>query len=234
MLFSKSIPEEVLANPMTGQFLDVLDSLQLYKQGIIADSMRANNPLLCLDETWLLRYLADFGFRKVPEGIPVKILQQMALNADLIFRLRGSLLGVQVLCNICTLGVATIDSSDFIKDFKWLLPNSIIDGYLTDTNDEDSFRYLIDDNTLNKARSLTVTIHGGIRNAAIEQYLKVAIEDYIGFHPNCTINLVFTNGFTEDSEMYHELLNSKMINEGSKTYRLRLGNVFNTEDIKTI
>lgn len=234
MLFSKSVPEEVSSYPTTKQFLDVLDSLHLYKQGIIAEALRANNPLICLDEIWLLRYLSDNGFTKVPEGIPVLILQQMALNADIIFRLRGSLLGLQILCNICTLGFVEVDTSDFIKDFKYLLPNSTIDGFITDSNDQDTWRYLIDNNKLNKDRSLTITISGGIRNDAIEQFLNAAVEDYVGFHPNCTITIQFQDSRFSVSEVYHDFLNKRFINSGSNVYSSRRSAPISEEDIKTI
>ena len=232
MLFNKSIPEDILVAPNTRKFVQVLDALQSCKQGIIANSVRANNPVLCNDEAWLLRQLEDLGFVGIPEGMPILILQQLALNANVIFNLRGSVLGLQVLCNAVTLGFVTVDFSDFIKPFKYLLPNSLLDGYLTSDSEQTSWRYLIDDNTLNEDRSLSVTINGGIVDELlIRRFLESSIKSYISFQPSFTLHLDFAGPLFNIPKVFHERLNKVFLNKGSYVYFNRPDGSIHEEDI---
>jgi len=200
MQFSKSIPEEVLSNPNTSKFVSLLDALQENKQEVIAIAMRANNPILCNDKRWLIRYLADCGLMDVPECLPLICLQQLALNVDTIFRMRGSLVGLKLLCEASVLGKATINTSNFVKVFDFLLPNSKHDGILTDSTDTSLHRFLVDRWPVNAARSITITLQSKAystmtakERSAFVAWLKRQIDGFLSFHPNCTINLTFTN-----------------------------------------
>ena len=145
MLFSQSIPEKVLENSAASKFVSVLDSLQEVNQGIISDAVRSFNPILCMNEKWLRKYLTDYGFSDIPKGFPVRVLQQMLLNADTIMRLRGSKLGVEFFLSVCSLGVATIDASRLRSVVRTIYADSTSYGYITDSKGADDHRYRIYD-----------------------------------------------------------------------------------------
>lgn len=196
MQFSKSIPEEVLGYPNTSAFVKVLDELQAYKQDIISGCIRSGNPALCTNKKWLISYIGDFGFSGIPEFLPLVCIQQFALNMDVVFRLIGTLRGLKLLCESLALGTSTFDTSHFSPPFDFLFPNSDYDGFVTDTNVQETFRYLVDNNDFNKARSLSATVRSkvfsGMSNenkAVFVDFLKGAIDKYLGFHPNCTITV---------------------------------------------
>lgn len=196
MQFSKSIPEEVLGYPNTLAFVKVLDELQAYKQEIISGCIRSGNPALCTDKKWLIMYMGDFGFSGIPEFLPLPCMQQFALNMDVVFRLIGTLDGLKLLCESLVLGTATFDTSHFSQPFDFLFPDSDYDGFITDTNVQETFRYLVDNNDFNKARSLGITLRSKVFNEistenkqAIINFLKGAVDKYLGFHPNCTITV---------------------------------------------
>ena len=44
MLLSNAIPDKVLESSNAQQFVNVLDALHIYKQEIIAEAARVNNP----------------------------------------------------------------------------------------------------------------------------------------------------------------------------------------------
>lgn len=200
MQFSKSIPEEVLRNPNTSKFVSLLDALQENKQEVITTAMRANNPILCNDKRWLIRYLADYGLMDVPECLPLICLQQLALNVDVIFRMRGSLAGLKLLCEASVLGKAMINTSGFAKVFDFLLPNSKYDGILTDSTDTSLHRFLVDRWPLNEERSITVALRSKAYSTMTAKerrdfvtWLKSQIDSFLSFHPRLTIKLAFTN-----------------------------------------
>lgn len=225
MLFSKSIPDKVLENSEASKFVSVLDSLQEVKQGIISDAVRSLNPILCTNEKWLRKYLIDYGFSSIPKGFPIRVMQQMLLNADTIMRLRGSKLGLEFFLSVCSLGIATIDSSELHQPLVFLFPNSINYGYITDNN-VDNPLYLCDSNILAADSSLRVTLESkyfgtqdSIEKEAIIEYLKNATPNYVGFANHLTIDWVFQ----ERSEFYyHNLLNPQYVDYPSTSSDLEV------------
>lgn len=133
MQFSKSIPDKVFENSTSAHFIDVLDSLQEYKQGIITDCIRTFNPILCNNKKWLRKYLMDLGFGNLPSELPVAVLQQMLLNADTIMSLRGSYIGLELFVSVVSLGEVHIDASNFMCSMKVIFPDSLAYGYITDS-----------------------------------------------------------------------------------------------------
>ena len=196
MRFSNSIPEEVLGNPNTLAFIALLDELQVYKQEIITGCIRSGNPAVCTDKRRLLTYIEDFGFSGIPEFLPLACIQQFALNMDVVLRLMGTLKGLELLCGSLVLGTATFDTSGFSVPFDFLFPNSIYDGFVTNTNDSSTFRYLVDTDEFNRPRYLGATISSKVFNEissddreVLVDFLRAAIDRYLGFHPNCTISI---------------------------------------------
>lgn len=215
MLFSQSIPDMVLENSAASKFVSVLDSLQEVKQGIISDAVRSFNPILCMNEKWLRKYLTDYGFSDIPKGFPVRVLQQLLLNADTIMRLRGSKLGLEFFLSVCSLGVATIDASGLYKPLELVFPDSTNYGYIT-SNNSDSKLFLCDNNVLSESSQLLITLRSKYFDErhtteadAIVRYLQAVIPTYIGFSNDLTISW----SFLERSKFYyHGLLNPQYVN----------------------
>lgn len=215
MLFSQSIPDKVLENSEASKFVSVLDSLQEYKQGIIADAIRSFNPILSTNEKWLRKYLTDYGFSDIPRGFPIRVMQQMLLNADTIMRLRGSKLGLEFFLSVCSLGEVTIDASELNQPLDLIFPDSLSDGYLTDNN-VDSPLYLCTTNIFAVNSTLLVTLRSIYFDGehtteadAIIKYLQNVTPNYVGFSNGLIIRWTFNSG----SEFYyHGLLNPQYVN----------------------
>lgn len=215
MLFSQSIPDMVLENSAASKFVSVLDSLQEVKQGIISDAVRSFNPILCMNEKWLRKYLTDYGFSDIPKGFPVRVLQQMLLNADTIMRLRGSKLGLEFFLSVCSLGVATIDTSGLYKPLELVFLDSTNYGYIT-SNNSDSRLFLCDNNVLSESSQLLITLRSkyfderhNTEAYAIERYLRAVTPTYVGFSSKLTIGWSFLE---RDKFYYHGLLNPQYVN----------------------
>lgn len=215
MLFSQSIPDKVLENSAASKFVSVLDSLQEYKQGIIADAIRSFNPILSTNEKWLRKYLTDYGFSDIPKGFPIRVMQQMLLNADTIMRLRGSQLGLEFFLSVCSLGEATIDASGLNQSLDFIFPDSLSYGYLTNNN-VDSPLYLCNTNTLMANSALLVTLESkyfddthNIEADSIIKYLQKATPNYVGFSNGLTVRWTFK---VRSDFYYHELLNHQYVN----------------------
>ena len=213
MLFKDSIPEEVLFNPNVSAFVSILDELQKSKQGVISSALRSTNPLLCNDKKWLIRYLEDFGLSGVPIEIPLVCLQQLALNMDEIFSRIGTEVGVVLFLETVTLGVAIINVSG-AQQFQYLLPDSILDGFITNDNVTSNRRYLVDRNTLNGTCQITINLSskifvsdistGSEAMATFKEFIKSSIKKFVRLQPDCTITV---NTSTRSSYVYPKLLN---------------------------
>ena len=216
MLLSNSIPDKVLENSNAQQFVNVLDALHIYKQEIIAEAARVNNPALYSDNKWLIKKFSDYGITDLPMEYPFQCLQQYLLNAGKIFSLKGSKLGLEMWLNVLTLGEVEIDDSDMYVGFSYIVLDDFDYGYIDDNNDDNNWLYLFSDTEeLNPAGALEVTINskffnGDYPNEAtiIKNYIEKAIRTNIGFSRN--IDIEFTYG-SADEFIYHEELNQYFI-----------------------
>ena len=220
MLFSQSIPDSVLENSAASKFVSVLDSLQEVKQGIISDAVRSFNPILCMNEKWLRKYLTDYGFGDIPKGFPVRVLQQMLLNADTIMRLRGSKLGVEFFLSVCSLGVATIDASRLRSVVRTIYTDSTSYGYITDSKGADDHKYRIyDSDEANWEFAITdeqgYVAYGIDHNGVEHQSKRVSAFDIIKwkkwYYSNDLLFLAADSDLTENSYLSIKL-SSKYFN----------------------
>ena len=209
MLFSQSIPEHILENPRTKAFVNVLDALQEYKQGLISQAIRTLNVSLCTDEIWLRKYLRDAGFSDIPSGFPVAPMQQMLLNADTIMGLRGSYLGLELLLSVCTLGEVSVDTSRLLSKVLVVFPSSTDYGFITADSDTDHL-YLADNTDIALDSQLSITVSSlyfeGAHTKeadAIKSYLDRVIKDYVGYTHNLKINWTCQG---RSDKVYHKLL----------------------------
>lgn len=197
------------SNP--NNFAEVMDSLQQYKQEIVSESLRVYNPALLTDKKWLLKRLSDYGITDMPIELPLIIIQQYLLNSDVIFRTRGSKIGIELYCSVLSLGEVTVDDSDFYYFPKNLVLSSTVQGFITDNNEGDQFHLVGDTDILDNVSSLVITIkskyfNGNYPDEAkyIQQYLKDSINANIGFATKKDVTFVFES----NTEFYfHKLLN---------------------------
>lgn len=215
VLFSKSIPDRALQSPNTQCFVDVLDRLQMFKQTQMATALRFYNPALCTSAKWLANAAADYGFTGISEDYPILPIQQMLLNADVIRRLCGSRLGLQVLISAATLGEVTIDDSHFIRENPLIFLNSPREGFVTAANNTPVF-YLCDNNDYMQHTTLNITVESKYFNdynendptpeqVAIRDFLESFIREFIGFSSTADIFWTFAG---REEFYYHELLNN--------------------------
>ena len=188
MLFSNSVPEVVLESPNTAAFIKVLDKLQEYKSLLIADALRSNNYAALNDKKWLLKHLSDFGVNDVSTEFPLAVIQQLLLNVETLFRTRGSKVGLELFCNIFSLGEVEIDDSKVYVDPVNIILDSTVQGYIVGSK-KDKFFYLVENNDLlNPKTSIKVIIRskyfdGNHQKEAevIKKYIKDNMRYWLGF-----------------------------------------------------
>lgn len=211
MLFSDSIPDKLQEYPHITSFLGVLDGVQQYKTEIIAESLRVNNPAILMDKKWLLKKISEYGISDFPFEYPIQIMQQYLLNADTLYRLRGSKLGIEFYCSLLSLGEVTLDDSGFYKSATALILDSFSQGFITSSNSDD-FYYLFDDtDLLNPKVKLSITITSKyfsgeypVEEKSIKEYLQKTISNQLGFSPDKDVTFTFLPG---TDFYFHKLLN---------------------------
>lgn len=208
MSFSSSIPDKVLEYPNVSAFISVLDELQNIKTEMISESLRVNNVALLMDKKWLIKKLSELGVSNFPQNFPIEVMQQFLLNADTIFRTRGSKIGLELYCSVLTLGEVIIDDSELYKETYCLLLDSLTQGYLTADTSHEFFTLVDNDEALNPEVPLVVSIKSKFyQNNTIKNYIASTIEEQLGFY-----NAKVTFNYSDRSEaFYHKLLNKYFI-----------------------
>lgn len=213
MLFSDRIPSRLSEYPTVAAFMSVLDELQNYKSEIISDSLRVNNPAVSMDKKWLLKKLSDYNI-EFPYDYPIQVIQQVLLNADTLLGLRGSKIGLELLCSVLTLGEATVNDKYFYQDAKILTLNSKSTGFIVDSTDDPKY-YLVNNNSyINPSASLSIAVKskffsGGYSDVerTIKDYVQESVKKFIGFS-----NYSLSFNFQGRSDWYfHKLLNKYFV-----------------------
>lgn len=208
----QSIPEIVLQNPQTAQFIQVLDGMNEYKRDIMASALRANSFGVLTDRKVIHRHLADFGI-VLPMDYPMEILIQVLLNAYTFCSTRGSKRGLQFFLSVLSLGEVIIDDSSFYVAPGYLILDSLINGYITGDSEKPHFEIISDNAILETTQDLDITIKSQYFNgnypdeAAIIQSFLTA--DTIGkqlWFNNNPVNITLTFQ-SRNSFYYHNLLN---------------------------
>lgn len=211
MSFKNSIPDQVLEYPDVSKFSDVLDSLQQYKQSIIAETLRVNNPALLMNSNWLLKKIGDYGIANLPLKYPLPILQQLLLNVDTLCRTRGSKIGIEFYCSLLSFGEVSINDSEFYSFPKAIVLDSVVQGYITEDNSKSIF-YLVSDTTdLNQKVTLEITIKSHYFNeyypeeaSVIKEYIDKNINYQLGFSPDKEVKITY---LSRSDFYFHKLLN---------------------------
>ena len=211
MLLSQSVPEDALENLETKSFLDVLDNLHLYKQEKIAEYVRSTNYALPTDKRVLTRNLQDYGV-KIPYELPVPILQQFLLNVDTIMAYKGSLLGLELLCNVLTFGEVTIDAD--VTHFCELLYLDTPESFIGADTELQDYYLCTDSDEIAPLNTIDISINTPYAREGYEQELAViqsalstAIVDFLGFF---NVQVAFTWD-ERNAPYFHEQLNSYFV-----------------------
>ena len=215
MLFKDTIPTRLSEHLNVTKFIEVLDGIQKFKQEKISESLRCNNFALLMDKKWLLKKLDDYGF-SLPAEYPIEIMQQVLLNLSLLYRTRGTHYGVQLYCEVLSLGrVRTINDSSFYVEPNLFLLDSKCQSYLMGDSEENPLYLLSDSDSLNKESFMRIIIEskyfdGNFPNeaAVIQDYINKNIKSQIGFMPKGSVVVNFA---PYDSFYYSRKLNNYFI-----------------------
>ena len=212
MAFKDSIPERLLENIPTRNFVEMLNELHNYKKNLVTSSLRAYNPAVFMDKKWLIMRLQEYGV-SLPYELPIQVMQQFLLNINEVFRLKGSKLGLELWLSLLTLGEVTIDDSQFWDKTEFILLNSKTRGFITGDNDN-PFYYVVD-NSDQFERNLTLSITiSSVYNtdstvkAACMEYINKNIDAQLGFSRGATINFTWQ---TRTNQYFHRLLNQYFV-----------------------
>ena len=215
MLVSKHIPTKILEQGVTKKFVGVLDNLVLYKRERMAKGLRVHNPAICLDKSWLIKSLEEYGINKFPLDIPLEILVQVSLNIDTLLRLRGCKRGLEMYCSVLSLGEVIIDDSAFFSESFSLRLNSFTHGMVVDNATDIKLYLTSKSGELEPTKEISINIKSRYFNGsypkeatAIKSYLEKNIPNYLGFSPKKEIHLTY--GTATDFK-YDSLLNNYFI-----------------------
>lgn len=197
MRYSTQIPEKARSTPNAEAFVKVLDETQLYKNSVIHKASRFYNPVLLTQLPFLRKFQDEFGWPTVPADFPKKILDNMYLNEENVFRLKGSKLGLEYWLRVLTCGDCFIDDSTFFPVLSYIILDDINNGYLSsDIMWPNSMLYLFDGDTSFNPRYLNISIRTPYYNLeSLKTYILTHIYKFIGFvDPNTHINIEFIYG----------------------------------------
>ena len=216
MLFSDAIPT-TLKGDCTTKFVSVLDGLLNYKRMEVFSAMRVYNPVLNNNQKWLRKQLSEYGFSSFPEHFPVRILQQILLNAVYFMQLRGSKLGLEFFLSVSSLGNAIVDDNSFSGESYLLFPDHPTSGMITQRT-TDKHKYLADNNKIDESQESDLSIRifskyfSGeypLESEAIKEYISSEFGNYIGFSGRKDYDIEYIGA---PKFYYHGLLNRNFIN----------------------
>lgn len=133
-----------MQSPNTWKFIQVLQGAYDWKQEAIGASLRCYNAAILTNKHRLIDMLRDLGFN-LPYITPLWSLQQLLLNAETLLSARGSLIGLEILISVLTLGKSQVDTSKFFAPLKIVIPDSRANGFVLN-NTEDRELFLVADN----------------------------------------------------------------------------------------
>lgn len=197
MLFSDFVPEGLKVHTPVENFLKVLDGLQFYKEQEIYKSTRIYNAVLNTNLAHLRKVLSRYGYPEIPEDFPKEILDNMYLNAENVFRLQGSKMGLDYLLRVLTCGEPTINDADFYPKASYIIPGDLDAGYLFAPQDyplNTLYLYSGVDNYL--PRFLYISIATPYHNLqSLKKYIETNIYRFITFtDENTTVSITLTEG----------------------------------------
>ena len=210
-MFSDCIPERVKER-VNSRFFDVLDNLLMFKEAEVMRTLRVHNPALLNDNRWIIKKLEDYGLTGIPQELPTAVLQQVLLNMGTLIRTRGSKIGVELFCSVFSLGEVHLDDSDYYMESGMLVPNSNVQGFLTDNSEGPIFHIVDDTEDLTSAYPLRINVSSVYfsteHSEVVKKFLQETINSWLGFNPGKEVTFTFMG---RDTPYFHELLNPYFI-----------------------
>jgi hypothetical protein len=204
--FLSSVPDEVLDNPNSRDFLGLLDALNTYKRSLIDRGNRFYNPVLLTDTKFLVRYVNELGFPEVPISFPKIILDNLYLGGEDIMALMGSRRGLEWLLRALTCGAVTIDDSRFYPVENYIVLSDVVAGFMPASTDvPDDVFYLFNGVSNFTGGSMVIHIATPFYNfQPLLDYINTNIKRFVGFVDEFnTITITFVNGpYVKNPYMY--------------------------------
>lgn len=199
MLYSRQIPELLSEqNPYLAGLVKVLDGLEAYKQAQLLKSSRFYNPVLLTNRDFLRKLAEELGWPSVPFDFPKEILDNMILNAERIWALKGSNLGFEILLRALTCGEPTVTSSAFFPETDFIILDELNQGYLPDSEmiSAGEQLYLFEDFTQFQSGTLSVSVatpYEGLES--LKTYIQTNLPRFVGFiDEDTTITITYSLG----------------------------------------
>jgi hypothetical protein len=208
MLFSTQIPDKIRdGSPETSKFIKLLDELYLWKLDIVLNSGRIYNPVLLNQLATLRKLQNEFGWPPPPADFTKKQLDNMYLNAENVFRLKGSKLGFEYWIRVLTCGDAFIDDLLFFPRNTYIILDDYDYGYLFAEGDyPNDILYLFSGETTFNNRFLYASIRTPYYDMqALKDYMNTHVYKFIGFVDiNTVVKFEFLAGpFRKNTKAYY-------------------------------
>jgi len=180
--FRDRIPFTALRFENTDGMVSVLDGLYNFKKDRQNNFFRVYNTITNQYRSHLVRTLVDYGFPRVSEKFPSVLLQNMVLNAGKIMSYRGSVTGIKLFLQACTLGEVTLDTDNFFPRSRAIYPDDPNTGFLPNDIPEDAwYTYSPDEESLNSEFKATIETYW-FENLIVKDYIRKSIKTFLPFY----------------------------------------------------
>lgn len=137
MLFSETIPAELLMNPNVAAFVKVLDGMMLNelsppflgKMVEMEDVKKSFDPVRMDRFNFYQFMLYEMGKIDWMNGFPKEVYERLAMNGYGIMAQKGSLDGLKLLASSLWLGDVAIDGSG-LWSTSYIMPSDLVNGFL--------------------------------------------------------------------------------------------------------
>lgn len=142
-----------------------------------------------MDSKYCRKILEEMGYPPIPSDFPKRILDSLFLNAGAIFRMKGSIRGLDYFIRAITRGLPEITYINPVQVNYYMIPSDLLLGYFTDS---ENYSYFF--NGFNSSdTSLTIHVKTPYANLiSLKTYLEKHIKKFILFIPDeSQINITF-------------------------------------------
>ena len=126
--YRNKIPSLATGSDRTDRLISYLDAIDLEKKKSMDLGLRGYTPLIHANNKYLISRLRDMGFPEIPEDYPTVLLHQMAYCAGLINQWRGTIKGIILYLQACTLGEVILDVEDYFPPISYIAPSDKVRG----------------------------------------------------------------------------------------------------------
>lgn len=203
MKFRSQAPDEIFVNPFADKYVTTLDELDEFKQLEIFSANKMYRPPVCFNYKWLRNHLEkNYGFPTIPTDFPKDVLDALYLNAEKIYKLRGSRVGFKLWLWCLTFGNIAVNETGFYPIPEYIILDDIVNGYLDKFDPEipsgpgDPDMQLFDDLNQSGVSAIAVTIATKYSaHVNIKKYITDHVKEYLTFMTTgAVITLTFNPG----------------------------------------